>query len=59
MVKEDRMKRPIINMVIAGIFLAGVNISAAGDSTFEFYAKTSSETLMQFVFLLDKARNKI
>lgn len=39
------MKRPIINMVIAGILLTGVNISAAGDSTFEFYAKTSSEIL--------------
>lgn len=39
------MKRQIINMVIAGILLTGANISAAGDSTFEFYAKTSSETL--------------
>jgi len=39
------MKRQIINMVIAGILLMGVSISAAGDSTFEFYAKTSSETL--------------
>lgn len=39
------MKRQIINMIIAGILLMGVSISAAGDSTFEFYAKTSSETL--------------
>lgn len=39
------MKKHIIHMVISGILSMGVNIAAAGDSTFEFYAKTSSQTL--------------